>query len=320
VDNYTNDFTNKSPALLEFPVFNFKQATNITLSFDVAYALLEENDNIFADDLAIMYSTDCGITYQTDTLLRGTDLATMPNEGTKRFVPKSSTDWKSFVINLNRLKNKPEGDNLRIAFANIGKYAQAFYLDNVKLTQEKLLENPTQLLGLVRDSQTVRLLWKDNSTDETGFVIERSLSEKGGYQVVQTVGANIQEFDDNGLNINNIYYYRIRAIRNNSFSNYSNIIQITTNPNGIEDELNAQISVYPNPSNGTVFINFLDNSIIKSSHIQLFDLSGKEISIQKNEGGRDYIKLNLSNLNNGIYLLKVNSSKGSIYKRFVLSK
>jgi hypothetical protein len=59
---------------------------------------------------------------------------------------------------------------------------------------------------------------------------------------------------------------------------------------------------------------------VKSSHIQLFEISGKEIPIQKSEVGENNVKLMLNNLNNGMYLLKVNSPKGSIHKRFVLSK
>ncbi|GAB4327707.1 MAG: hypothetical protein OHK0038_01450 [Flammeovirgaceae bacterium] len=320
IDNYTNDFTNQSPALLEFPVFDYHQAANITLSFEIAYALLQEDDKVYSDDFAIMYSTDCGITYHTDTLLRGIDLATAPNEGSKKFVPSAASDWKSFVISLNRLKAKAGSDNLRIAFANIGKYAQAFYIDNIRLTQEKILESPTQLIGLVRDVQTIRLLWKDNSQDETGFVVERSLSEKAGYQVIKNLGANVQEFDDTGLNINNIYYYRVRAIRNNSFSNYSNVIQITTHPNSNQEELSSTIEFYPNPSSGMLFINFQDESFLKSSHLQVFDLSGREMSLDKIIHEQNLISLNMRALGDGVYILKINTPKGAVYQRVIISK
>ncbi len=79
-------------------------------------------------------------------------------------------------------------------------------------------------------AQDVILTWVDNSTDENGFVIERTLSLNctGGWQVAGYTGANQTSFTD--IRIPGACY-RVAAYNEQGLSNYSNVAQVPQAPN-----------------------------------------------------------------------------------------
>lgn len=66
---------------------------------------------------------------------------------------------------------------------------------------------PSNLSASLTSSTQVNLSWTDNSTNETGFKIERKTSG-GVYQIIATTGADITSFTDN-LPTNSSYSYRV---------------------------------------------------------------------------------------------------------------
>lgn len=80
----------------------------------------------------------------------------------------------------------------------------------------------------VSDSQ-INLTWTDNSTDETGFIIERRTST-GSYVEIATVGANVTSYSNTGLKESTTYYYRVRAYNSAGYSDYSNEASALTLP------------------------------------------------------------------------------------------
>lgn len=89
--------------------------------------------------------------------------------------------------------------------------------------------SPTNLLGTVASTSQINLSWTDNSTNETGFKIERKTST-GTYVLVGTTLTDISNFSDTGLSPNTTYTYRIYSY--NSVGNsltYSNELTLTTN-------------------------------------------------------------------------------------------
>src|SRR5262249_9534956 len=81
---------------------------------------------------------------------------------------------------------------------------------------------PTPLTATAVSTMAIQLTWQDNSTNETGFLIERSLD---GVQFTQiaSVGQNVITYTDGGLNANTVYYYRVRAYNAAGQSAYSNV-------------------------------------------------------------------------------------------------
>jgi alpha-tubulin suppressor-like RCC1 family protein len=98
-------------------------------------------------------------------------------------------------------------------------YSNSAYSNEVSATP---LIAPSNLVATVTSSSSISFSWKDNSTDESGFKIERSVSTNTYYALLATVGPNINTYIDNGLTLNNTYYYRVQAYSNDLGANYTN--------------------------------------------------------------------------------------------------
>lgn len=93
------------------------------------------------------------------------------------------------------------------------------------------------VLALAGASQaaTITLDWADNSTDETGFKIERRLRQDpvGSYKEIGQVAANIKTYDDNTVATNTQYCYRVRGFNPVALSDYSNEACMMLTPSGL---------------------------------------------------------------------------------------
>ena len=94
---------------------------------------------------------------------------------------------------------------------------------------------PTALSATAASSSQINLAWTQNSSDETGFKIERKTGAGGTYSQIATVGANVVNYSNTGLSPNTTYYYRVRAYNGSGDSNYSNEANATT--------LNASVNI-----------------------------------------------------------------------------
>jgi hypothetical protein len=76
------------------------------------------------------------------------------------------------------------------------------------------------------------LTWTDNSTNETGFTIERApgLAATSGFLVLANVGANVTTYVDAALPTSAAFTYRLNAYNSAGKSGYSNTASGTTPP------------------------------------------------------------------------------------------
>lgn len=86
---------------------------------------------------------------------------------------------------------------------------------------------PANLTANSLSVSSISLTWLDNSTNETGFEIERSANGTD-FTLLKTVAANISTYTDPGLAASTQYYYRVRAIGSAGNSAYTNIANATT--------------------------------------------------------------------------------------------
>lgn len=86
---------------------------------------------------------------------------------------------------------------------------------------------PTALTASAASASQINLSWTDNSTDESGFYIERS-TDGANYTQIASVGANVRTYSNTGLARNTAYYYRVRAYKTGANSAYSNAASATT--------------------------------------------------------------------------------------------
>ncbi len=90
---------------------------------------------------------------------------------------------------------------------------------------------PTDLVASAVACNRIDLSWQDNSNNEDGFKIERSL-DGTNFSPLATIGPNITSYSDTGLNENTTYWYRVKAYNDVGESGYSNVASDTTPPCG----------------------------------------------------------------------------------------
>ncbi len=91
------------------------------------------------------------------------------------------------------------------------------------------LPAPTNLSGEALSTSIVQLTWQDNSSDESEFLVERCLGAGcANFTPLITLPANTVSFTNTGLSDNNTYLYRVKALKGEEASGYSNQISVTT--------------------------------------------------------------------------------------------
>ena len=87
---------------------------------------------------------------------------------------------------------------------------------------------PSGLSATAISRSRIDLAWTDNSSNETGFQIERSRAG-GAFSLIATTAANATTYSDtSGLTPNKLFSYRVRAINAAGSSAYSNTASATT--------------------------------------------------------------------------------------------
>ncbi|NOR74532.1 MAG: T9SS type A sorting domain-containing protein [Draconibacterium sp.] len=107
----------------------------------------------------------------------------------------------------------------------------------------------------------------------------------------------------------------IVSFSQNNISNPSNLSNSFIN----EKQNSPELKIYPNPSkNGKVTIDFNTHKI---SEIQLTNITGKQVFRKKFTFAENKKQLQLNDIPNGMYLLKVKSIDNKIVvQKFIISK
>ena len=98
------------------------------------------------------------------------------------------------------------------------------------------------LLALVQHaSAQLQLTWKDNSHNETGFSVERSLDGRSFGQIAKT-GPNATSYTDNEVKEGVTYYYRVRAFNHFGYSGSSNTRSALAKAKAIVDQIKPVVA------------------------------------------------------------------------------
>ena len=104
---------------------------------------------------------------------------------------------------------------------------------------DPFIKAPSNLTANAVSSSEIDLGWKDNSSNETGFKIERktgACASANTWLQFATKGANVKTHTNTGLTANTTYSYRIKAYNTAGYSAYSNCASAKT---GIDGSPNA---------------------------------------------------------------------------------
>jgi hypothetical protein len=123
--------------------------------------------------------------------------------------------------------------------------------------------------------------------------------------------------DDFEMNRNNIVYNwqfnRNPFIDQPDLVEYiwgANVGETWSQPLGVNDIRSLNVQVYPNPTTNKLYL----KGLIGEANVELFSVDGRQISNNKLSGDSE-MDLNVSN---GLYMLKINSSGGSLVKKIII--
>ena len=85
---------------------------------------------------------------------------------------------------------------------------------------------PVNLTATMPSSSQIRLIWQDNSNNESGFGIDYRINY-GSWNTLDWVGSNVTTYLHSNLILGQTYSYRVFGWNNYGLSNYSNEVSIT---------------------------------------------------------------------------------------------
>jgi hypothetical protein len=109
---------------------------------------------------------------------------------------------------------------------------------------------PTDLTTKSVDAQTIDVGWKDNSSFEDGYELQRSPGNEwwstGPWSVVATLPAGAESYRDAGLTTNTRYWYQVRALKDGGITAVS--VEVSGVPLGGPPPAPSSVSAYADSS------------------------------------------------------------------------
>ena len=183
--------------------------------------------------------------------------------------------------------------------------------------------NPAAPTGLTAKGVKINqidLAWTNTSKIANGIEIQRASGADNNFTEIAKAAVATNSYQNTPLTPATSYKYRVRYASPNGFSDWSNVADATTliisaNEN---TELAKQISLYPVPTDNTLYIKPTGNVLGKVA-TRIINASGATlISHDFNgliEGKTEQI--NVSGLSSGLYFLELSTAKGSATKKFM---
>ena len=166
-----------------------------------------------------------------------------------------------------------------------------------------IVEAPNDLVAIPTSTSSIILIW--NPTENTtSYNIYRN----------DVMIKNIEEtnYIDDELEYNAEYCYTVTAVLNNVESEHSNKVCVKTLGESIE-ELESSLYIYPNPVNDKLNI----VTEVEIEDVVVYTITGVIVGQQTTDNGQQSLSIDLSNLNAGIYIIKINTKEGNIVKQFI---
>lgn len=312
---------------LTYSSIDFRSLSNVTISFDVAYARITNGNS---DKLQLDLSDDCGETWKTVWSATGDNLDGDNPLATSAYTPSSDDEWKNFSVS-----NLPESwvsgnTSLRFRFTSGG--GNNLYLDNVNVSGDyesvPVLVYPSDSAMNMNDN--VILDWRSvpgSSTyeyelDENNTFGSSALISGTTTYVDETSEGEDTRFATADLTHGQQYFWRVRSVANSVNSAWSEVWSFTVADDGLgilDLSRNGDMIVFPNPTSDRLNIEFSKRVNLLS--MEVYSMSGqlvKPVSVRKQTVQN--ASFETAELAAGTYVLRVVTSDGTQFSRFTVSK
>lgn len=116
----------------------------------------------------------------------------------------------------------------RIVAYNVSGASAGAAVSNTYLTLPDPPQAPSELISPWQTLNTIRLEWTINSTNQTAFVIERSVDNANWVVVTDSWFQYTNFFEETNLIEGQNYFYRIKAVNTGGPSGYTNTLSVST--------------------------------------------------------------------------------------------
>ena len=308
--NYTTSSTRTATCKT---VMDLSNATEAYLSFWVKHRA--EN---FRDKLQVQVSTDgttwvpvSGSTTVTeDNTTNGGSLGGQPaltgirNNWTRELYDLSA--YKTFATVSLRFRFTSDNDASAFAF----ELDDGFYIDNIKVVKSTVVTPLAvkflNFTGKLLTNNSVQLDWQaETDNQHSYFEVEKSTDQNHNFiSIGRVIGSQpYQAFDYNPAIGNN--YYRIKQVDKDGTISYSKTINI------IYGQRAMSLVVYPNPVRDNLNVKVSNYNTNDDLVLIITDATGRKVQEQSAvvSAGTTEIKMNVSKLPKGIYILKIMNGK-----------
>jgi hypothetical protein len=173
-------------------------------------------------------------------------------------------------------------------------------------------EAPTNLGQIIYTKEVggIHVTWTDNAGVSQWNLQYRPLN--GDWTTVVVTG--LPEYNITGLVNGEDYEVRVQAVCDgNVVSEWSATLTATASNSGLDSWLENSVSLYPNPAKE--YVDIRTNGDLNVTAMEVYDVYGKlinTVNVVENP-----TRINVSNLADGMYFVRVNTEEGMVTKTFV---
>ena len=179
---------------------------------------------------------------------------------------------------------------------------------------------PTNFTYEVTPQHKIKLLWEkpDPADGLSGFYIYRKGENDADYTKIKTTGSSATNYTDNALTQEGVYYYKILAYYHNiecysapaSWIENDNqfYLEVYFDPTGVGESVAHNVNLFPNPTKNSFTVEGDD-----LQEVMVYNMVGQLVYSGRCEGNTSVI--NLSDVESGLYMVRVITAKGETTKK-----
>lgn len=172
---------------------------------------------------------------------------------------------------------------------------------------------PYDLKGKV-DEGKVMLTWKDDSSREEMFEVERS-DDGATFAKVGTAPRNKGMFMDSTVVAGKSYHYQVRAINPKGNSGYTNKVTLTIPSASTSILTESEVAVFPNPTVNSIVVTLPEAMRNEGGVVTIYDQNNRVMNSTKFAKGEVEKSFNLSAMPQGMYLITISTETTKTSKK-----